>query len=127
MIAFIQQHEIEGVAFLSTDSHATLLNEVAVDLFTAPAAVAVELVAGPIAATSYESQVVAFAGPFGLRVVDQWLTAIGIDCRNQNQNSYGLVEVLVGAGTLDLASNDQDGNLVFDSTNLGQCTLSQGP
>ena len=125
LLAVIEQ--IDGVAFLSTDIHATLLNQVAVDLFTAPAAVAVELVTGPIAATTYASQVLALAGPFGLQVVDGWLTAIGVDCRNLSQNSYGLVDVSVGAETFTLSSKDESGALVVDPTTTGQCTLSQGP
>jgi alkaline phosphatase D len=127
LLTFIQQNGIGGVQFLSTDIHATLLNQVAIDLFTAPAPVAVELVTGPIAATTYESQVVALAGAFGLQVVNGWLTAIGADCRNLNENSYGLLEVSVGAGTLDLSSKDHNGALVIDPTTSGQCRLSQGP
>jgi hypothetical protein len=105
-----------------------LLNQVAIDLFTDPGPVAAELVTGPIAATVYASQVLAFAGPFGLEVVNAWMTAIGVDCRNLSQNSYGLVEASVGAGSLTLSSKDESGALVVDPTSLSQCTLlSQGP
>jgi alkaline phosphatase D len=127
LLTFIQQSGIEGVQFLSTDIHATLLNQVAIDRFTAPAPVAVELVTGPIAATSYERQVLAFAGPFGLQVVNFLLSLDGVDCRNLNQNSYGLAEVSVGAGTFTLSSKDENGALVVDPTTLGQCILRQGP
>jgi alkaline phosphatase D len=127
VLTFIQQSGIEGVQFLSTDIHATMLNEVAIDLFAAPTPVAVELVTGPIAATSYEDQVLALAGPLGLQVVNGWLTAIGVDCRNLKQNSYGLVEVSAGVGTLNLSSKDEYGVGVVDPTTSGQCAVNQGP
>jgi alkaline phosphatase D len=47
LLTFIQQNGIHGVQFLSTDIHATMLNQVAIDRFTSPAPVAVELVTGP--------------------------------------------------------------------------------
>jgi alkaline phosphatase D len=127
LLTFIQQHGIGGVQFLSTDIHATMLNQVAIDRFAAPGAIATELVTGPIAATSYESQVLALAGPFGLQAVNFLLSFDGVDCRNLNRNSYGLVEVSVGAGTLGLASKDENGALVMDPITTGQCALSQGP
>lgn len=127
LLTFIQQNGIGGVQFLSTDIHATLLNQVAIDRFIAPAPIAVELVTGPIAATSYEQQVLAFAGPLGLQVVNFLLSFDGVDCRNLNQNAYGLAEVSVGAASLTLSSKDENGALVVDPTTSGQCTLSQGP
>jgi len=125
LLTFIQQHGIDGVQFLSTDMHATFLNEVAIDRFTAPAPVAVELVTGPIAATSYERQILASAGPDGLQVVNFLLSFDGVDCRNLNQNSYGLAEMSVGAGTFNLFSKDEHGAVVIDPTTSGQCALSQ--
>jgi alkaline phosphatase D len=127
LLTFILQNEIKGVQFLSTDIHATLLNQVAIDHFAAPAPVAVELVTGPIAATSFEQQALDFAGPAGLQIVNGLLSLDGVDCRNLNRNSYGLAEVSVGAGTFKVSSKDENGALVVDPTTSGQCTLSQGP
>jgi alkaline phosphatase D len=127
LLTFILQNGIDGVQFLSTDIHATLLNQVVIDRFTAPAPVAVELVTGPIAATSFASQVLGVVGESGLQAVNFLLSFDGVDCRNLNQNSYGLAEVSAGAGTLDLASKDENGALVVDPTTSGQCTISQGP
>jgi hypothetical protein len=71
--------------------------------------------------------VLGFAGAFGLQAVHSLLSFDGVDCRNLNQNSYGLVEVSADAGTLDLSSKDEYGALVVDPTTSGQCTINQGP
>lgn len=125
VLTFIQQNGIPGVQFLSSDMHATLLNEVAIDRFTAPAPIAVELVTGPIAATTYEHQILAGAGPLGLQVVNFLLSLDGVDCRNLNTNSYGLAEVSAGAGTFNLSAKDENGALLVDPTTSGVCTISQ--
>lgn len=127
VLTFIQQNGIQGVQFLSSDMHATLLNEVAIDRFTAPAPIAVELVTGPIAATTYAHQILAAAGPLGLQVVNFLLTVDGVNCRNLNTNAYGLGEVSAGAGTFNLSAKDENGALVVDPTTSGVCTVSQGP
>jgi alkaline phosphatase D len=126
VLTFIQQNGIQGVQFLSSDMHATLLNEVAIDRFTAPAPIAVEFVTGPIAATNYEHQILAAAGPLGLQVVNFLLSLDGVNCRNLNTNSYGLAEVSAGAGTFKLSAKDENGALVVDPTTSGLCTISQG-
>lgn len=127
LLTFIRQHGIAGVQFLSTDIHATLLNQVAIDRFAAPAPVAMELVTGPIAAVTYEQQVLAFGGVPALQAVHALLSLDGIDCRNLNRNSYGLVEASASTGALRLSSKDENGALVVDPTTSGQCTLIQGP
>ena len=67
------------------------------------------------------------AGPFGLQVVNGLLDLDGVDCRNLNQNSYGLVEVRAGAGILNLASKDENGAIVVNPATSGQCALTQDP
>jgi alkaline phosphatase D len=127
LLSFIQQSGITGVAFLTTDTHATLLNQVAIDRFAAPAPIAVELVTGPIATNTFESEVLAIAGPLGLQIFNELLTFDGLDCRNLNRNSYGLVEAFAGAGTLSLSSKDENGDIVVDPTTGGQCSIEEGP
>ena len=52
---------------------------------------------------------------------------VGLDCRNLNRNSYALVEELAGAGTLTLASKDENGAVIVDPITTGQCTITDGP
>ena len=48
LLEFIRDHHIEHVIFLTTDTHANLINDVFIDRFAAPAPVAYEFVTGPI-------------------------------------------------------------------------------
>lgn len=128
ILDFIRQNEIEGVKFLTTDTHATLLNQVAIDLFTDPTPIAVELVTGPVATNTFEVEVLRVVGPFGLQIFNQLLTFDGLDCRNLNRNSYGLVEALAGAGTVTLASKDENGAAVINQVAPAiPCAVTDGP
>jgi alkaline phosphatase D len=127
LLAFLHDNAITGVKFLSTDIHATLQNQVAIDHFVAPARVADELVTGPIATTTFQAQVLALAGQLGLAGLDALLTLDGVDCRNLNTNSYALVEVAAGAGTISLTSKDQNGAAVMDTKSPAACTAIDGP
>ena len=127
LLVFIQTSGITGVKFLTTDTHATLQNQVAIDRFVAPAPVADELVTGPIATNTFQTEVLALAGPTGLFAFNGLLTLDGVDCRNLNTNSYALVEVAAGAGTVSLTSKDQNGAAVTDAISAAACTATHGP
>jgi len=127
LLSFIQGSGITGVKFLTTDTHATLQNQVAIDHFAAPARIADELVTGPIATNTFEAEVLALTGPAGLAAFNGLLTLDGIDCRNLNTNSYALVEVAAGAGTVSLTSKGQNGAAVTDAISSAPCTATDGP
>jgi phosphodiesterase/alkaline phosphatase D-like protein len=127
ILNFIRANEIAGVKFLTTDTHATMLNQVAIDRFADPDPIAVELVTGPIATFTFQVEVIRVAGTFGLQIFQQLLTFDGLDCRNLNQNSYGLVEALADEGTLALASKDENGALIVDPVTSAQCAVTDGP
>jgi phosphodiesterase/alkaline phosphatase D-like protein len=127
LLAFIQANGIEGVKFLTTDTHATMLSEVAIDVFSAPTPIAVELVTGPVATFTFEVEVVRVAGILGLSIFNQLLDFTGMDCRNLNLNSYGLVEALEAPGTLSLASKDEHGAVVTQVGTTLQCSVTDGP
>jgi phosphodiesterase/alkaline phosphatase D-like protein len=127
ILGFIRANGITGVKFLTTDTHATLLNQVAVDRFADPDPIAVELVTGPIATFTFQIEVIRVAGAFGLQIFQQLLTFDGLDCRNLNLNSYGLVEARAGEGTLTLASKDEHGAVVVDPVTSAQCAATDGP
>lgn len=115
LLGFIQSNAITGVLFLTTDTHATLLNQVVIDVFLAPAPIATELVTGPVAANTFQTDVLADAGQAGLDGVNFLFTFVeGMDCRHLDQNSYGLVEVDATAGTATLSSMDEDGAVVVN-------------
>lgn len=127
ILAFLQANAIDGVKVLTTDMHATLLNQVAIDVFAAPEPITVELVSGPVATNTFQAEVLAAVGSQGLFVFNLLLGLDGADCRNLDRNSYGFVEALAGAGTLTLASKDQNGAPVVDQLSLAPCTVTDGP
>jgi phosphodiesterase/alkaline phosphatase D-like protein len=128
LLAFVQLAGVTGVKFLTTDMHATLLNQVAIDRFVAPAPVADELVSGPIATNTFQQEVVRVVGPLGVQVLQGLLTFDGVDCRNLDRNSYGVVQADAAAGTLSVSSRDEAGALVTDQVSPGTtCTATYGP
>ncbi len=129
ILTFIQANGIEGVKFLTTDMHATLLNQVALDVFAAPTPIAVELVTGPVATNTFQTEVIRLAGEIGLSVFNDLLTFVArADCRNLDRNSYGLVEVLAGAGTVTLKSKDENGAAVMNQAARPiPCSVTDGP
>ena len=128
ILTFIQANAIEGVKFLTTDTHATLLNGVAIDAFAASAPISVELVTGPVATNTFQAEILSLVGPDGLTAFNALLSLVGVDCRNLNRNSYGLVEAFAGAGTLTLASKDESGAAVINQVSPAvACTVTDGP
>ncbi len=128
ILAFIRDNAITGVKFLTTDMHATLLNQVAIDRFTDPAPIAVELVTGPVATNSFQAEVLEAVGPEGLAAFNQLLTFDGAICRDLDTNSYGLVEVSASAETIVLASKDENGAAVINQVAPAvPCAIADGP
>jgi phosphodiesterase/alkaline phosphatase D-like protein len=122
---------ITNVVFLTTDMHATLMNEVYRDRFTAPATIAQEFIVGPVATYTYAQEILgAFgsAGPARLAQVQAALSLAGVDCRNLNRNSYGVVQVDPLLGTATITSKDQNGlPVVNQAAPAAPCTKTLGP
>lgn len=98
------------------------------DWFTAPTPIAVELVTGPVATNTFQTEVLAIVGPAGLAAFNSLLTLDGAICRDLDTNSYGLVEALAGAGTLTLASKDENGAAVINQVAPAiPCAVTDGP
>lgn len=130
ILNFIRDNGITNALFLTTDTHATMQNQVFRDFFTDIGTIANEMVTGPIATDTFQTEVLAIAGPVGLFAVNAALNAFtGMDCRNLDQNSYALVDVIAG-GTTTITSKDQNGAPVIgtntSSTSLA-CTGTYGP
>lgn len=123
---------IANVVFLTTDDHATYVNEVFRDRFTSPTTIAQEVVAGPIAAFTRQQSIINRFGPVvGPMRVAQYQAALnlaGADCRNLNQISYGVVEVNALLGTATITSKDQNGVPVVNQVAPAvPCTKTLGP
>jgi phosphodiesterase/alkaline phosphatase D-like protein len=128
LLGFIRSHAITGVKFLTTDTHATLQNDVAIDHFSDPVPISVELVTGPIATNTFQAEILRFGGPSTLASFKQLLAFVGVGCMNLDRNSYALVEAHAGAGSLTLASKDENGAVVTDPDSSGHaCTVTDPP
>jgi alkaline phosphatase D len=111
ILRFIRDNDIENVIFLTTDTHANLINHVFIDHFADPKPIAEEFVTGPIATMTLQASILAstdnpveaqarLAGFNGL------LDLVGVQCRNLDAYSYGLVEVDASAGTATITLKD---------------------
>ena len=133
LLNFIRTNSIDNVAFLTTDTHANLINEVFVDRFADPAPIADEFVTGPIATNTFEAEIRAFfgggpLGDLGVLAFNQILTIVGVDCRDLDANSYGLVDVDASAGTATVTLKDDTGaTLVNQTPPAVPCTKTLGP
>ena len=128
ILSFIRDHHIEHVTFLTTDTHANLINQVFIDRFLAPEPIAQEFVTGPIATTTLQTSTLAAAGPAGLLGFNALLDLVGVDCRHLDAYSYGLVDVDVRAGTATITLKDENGKDLVDQQNPAVlCTKTIGP
>jgi alkaline phosphatase D len=123
---------IDNVVFLTTDIHATIVNEVFKDRFAAPATIAQEVVTGPIATNTFQQEIINLfgpvVGPVRVAQLQAALSLAGVDCRNLNQNSYGVVEVDASLGTATVTSKDRNGVPVLNQAPPpATCTKTFGP
>lgn len=124
---------IQNVVFLTTDIHATIVNEVFRDRFengfpAPPTTIAQEVITGPIATFTFAQQIAAAFGPTAVAQVQAALSLAGVDCRNLNRNSYGVVEVNALLGTATITSKDQNGVAVVNQVAPAvPCTKTLGP
>jgi len=129
----IRNNGVSNVLFLTTDSHATIQNQVFQSRFN-PAGgigdistIANEMVTGPIATNTFQAEVLGLAGTTGLFPFNQVLNLVQIDCRNLNQNSYAVVNATAG-GTATITSKTDTGVPVTSQTNASvQCSGTYGP
>jgi phosphodiesterase/alkaline phosphatase D-like protein len=123
----IRNNGIDNVLFLTTDSHATIQNQVFMNRFGDPGEIANEMVTGPIATNTFQAEVIAFAGLSGLAAFNATLNLVQIDCRNLNQNSYAVVNATSG-GNATITSKTDTGVPVISQTNASvQCSGTYGP
>jgi len=108
VVRFIADRAIDNVVFLSTGLQASIISDVRVDL--ASPAVAVEAVAGPIAAETLGAAIARTQGERAIPVYEQLLQQVArVSCTAFDAYSYGLVEVDPAAGTATITLKDEDG------------------
>ena len=128
MLNFIRNNGIENVAFLTTDNHGTLQNQVSIDRFADNTPIANETITGPIATNTFQNEVIGVAGPLGLFVFNQVLNLVNIDCRHLDRYSYGHVDVSATADTATVSSRDSTGAVINDqNVPLTPCSQVYGP
>lgn len=126
LLNYIEGNGISNVLFLTADTHANLQNRVYLNRFTDPDAIAQELVTGPVATFTYEQEVIQVGGPTAVFAVNAVMNIAGVECRNLHQNSYGLVNVDSGAGTVKIDLKTDTGapvvNRIFTPNPSQPCT-----
>lgn len=128
ILNFIRDNEIDNVLFLTTDNHANLINEVFIDNFADSEPIADEFITGPIATNTLERSILALFGPEGLAAFNQILTIVGVDCRDLDAYSYGLVEVDADAGTATVTLKDDTGAILTNTVAPAvPCSRTIGP
>jgi alkaline phosphatase D len=143
ILNFIRSNRVENVVFLTTDTHANLINRVFVDRFTDPEPIAQEFITGPVAEFTFEEGIRQFATTLGVNPdtlvqgFNTLLDLVGVDCRDLGgvrsltsppQFTYGLVKVEDGTATITL--KDQEGNILDDQDEMDpvdQCMRTIGP
>ena len=141
LLNFIRDNGISNVTFLTTDNHANLVNQVYIDRFencpdgtlacaqaNPPTTIANELITGPIATDTLQAEVFNAFGVLGVFAFNQVLDVAGLDCRNLNKYSYGLVQEDATAGTATVTLKDDTGANVTDQSNPSvNCMKVFGP
>ena len=132
ILDYISNNGIDNVSFLTTDTHATLVNEVSKDTFTAPAPIAKELVTGPVATNTFRNEVVAVGGLLGLAATNAVISLDGMNCRQLDKYSYATAVANATTGVATLTSKDQNGATIINQPGAppsatAPCTISSGP
>lgn len=119
ILTVVRASNIRNVVWLSSDTHATLVNDVRIDTFTPPFDVTgmKEVVGGPIAATLFAQSVAAVAGPAVVPALVAFLTAraprgVGMSCAVLDRYAYVKVDVDSGARRLTITPKDAAGRPV---------------
>ena len=131
LLNFIRAQSVKNVMFLTTDTHAAIMNEVSVDRFTDPTPIAYEFMTGPAAAFTAEELILSqpTLGAPALGAVNSLLDLIDVDCRDLNAYSYASVSVTATAGTATVSLKDASGNVLVNQVpgSSTQCIKTVGP
>lgn len=111
LVNFVKNNNIQGVLWLTTDTHAVYNNTVRYNVLRKlfPTGTTQEVVVGPIGTETYSKEVqnvVGSIGPLAISIV-MWL--VGTGCVNLDVNSYGVVQYDPGAGKLTVTPKNPSG------------------
>ncbi len=119
ILSFIRIAGIANVVWLSADLHAVLVNDVRVATFSPPfdAGGMKEVVAGPIATTTFGTAIGAVAGPSVVPVFAAFLQAplpqgLGVSCAVLDRFTYATVDVSSAGRTVTITPKDAAGRPV---------------
>jgi alkaline phosphatase D len=128
LLQFIRAHNLRNVIFLTTDTHANLINEVSIDQFFDSEPIGYEFVTGPIARRTLQEDILAAQGQPGLEGFNGLLNLAGVKCRHLDALSYGVVEVDATAETATITLKDATGTVVRDQLHQAvSCQRTLGP
>jgi len=101
---------LRGVIFLTTDMHANIIQDVAVDRLANTPAITTEFITGPIAAVPLQRELGALGFPPSL--LGQFKSLLGAACAELDSFGYGVVEVDPEAGSATITLKDQTGQVL---------------
>jgi alkaline phosphatase D len=108
VLEFIRANDIKNVVFLTTDFHANIFGPVRMDAFTDADPIAYEAIAGPIATTTLQRDIVDVIGEGAAGVLGAFFTGLlQVDCAELNSYAYALVEV--DAMSMTIRAKDEAG------------------
>ncbi|MDH3257060.1 MAG: alkaline phosphatase D family protein [Nitrospinota bacterium] len=115
ILNFIRDNNIENVIFLTTDLHSNIMNEVAIDGFTDPEPIAFEAITGPISTFTWAQEIELTTGtPLAVDVFNLLTFQVGVNCRNNNTDAYGVFEYDAITGEAQITLKDSLGNVIQD-------------
>jgi phosphodiesterase/alkaline phosphatase D-like protein len=115
ILNFIKVNNIKNVIFLTGDLHANVINEVFIDHFNDPEPIGMEFVTGPIATHTFEENIPWIVKSLSLNAVNDIMNMVGVDCRDLNVYSYGLVEIDSFTGIPTITLKDETGRTLVDT------------
>lgn len=121
LLNFIREEGLENVFFLSADMHASLYNEVFIDVFADNQVIAREFVAGPAGTHTFQEAVLAVAGTAGLAAVNSALNRVGANCRELDAFAYGLAEI--DPSGLTISYRGKAGRVLNDQVTSQPCSF----
>jgi phosphodiesterase/alkaline phosphatase D-like protein len=108
VLEFIRANDIKNVVFLTTDFHANIFGPVRMDAFTDNDPIAYEAIAGPIATTPLQQDIVDVIGEDAAGVLGAFFEGLlQVDCADLNSYAYALVEL--DATSMTITAKDHTG------------------
>lgn len=111
ILRYIRDNDVRNVVFVTTDFHANIFGPVRIDPFDGAPPVAYEAVAGPIATTPLEHNIVEVIGDAGAGLLGPFLTGVvGTDCASLNSYAYAVVDA--DATSMSITAKDAAGRVL---------------